>query len=242
MWGDNMAKMWNRWNNRDNWTSYDDGVNFGWVKRILAAAIIFALVYTAHISGTVVGTFVDAGIHYALVTETDWNYIADKVNQYAPKELDLAMLRRVQTTVSKPADPLMYMTKPVVGKLIANYGWQTHPILKQETMNEGLIFEAPLGANVKASAQGKVVTITDSAKYGKVVIIEHSQDISTVYGHLGEILVNNGDIVSQGQVIAKVGKTGMTNVPLFYFEVRENGKPIDPLTRLKGDVTADERK
>lgn len=241
-----MARMWNRWpnrhDNRDYWNYQDEGVNFGWLKRSLAALIIFVFVYAAHSSGTVVGTVVDSGVHYALSTETDWSYIAGKFSQFAPKDWDLAVFKKVQTTVSKPADPLMYMTKPVNGKVVANFGWQTHPILKQEMMNEGLAFEAPLGTGVRASAPGKVIAITDSAKHGKVVILEHSQEIQTVYGHLGEVLVNPGDMVSQGQIIAKVGKTGMTSVPLLYFEVRENGKAIDPMTRLKGDLPDREKK
>ncbi|MDD4601205.1 hypothetical protein SDC9_09026 [bioreactor metagenome] len=241
-----VARMWNRWQNRrdqrDNWTYQDEGANYGWLKRSLVAMIIFGLIYTAHISGTVVGTVVDAGVHYTLTTETDWSYIASKVKQYTPKELDLAMFKKVQTTVSKPADPLMYMTKPVAGKVIANFGWQTHPILKQEMMHEGMTFEAPIGTNVTVSAAGKIATVTESAQHGRVIIVEHSQDIQTVYGHLSEVLVKVGDMVSQGQVIAKVGKTGMTNGPLLYFEVREGGKPIDPMTRLKGDLPDGERK
>ncbi|MPM78678.1 hypothetical protein SDC9_125689 [bioreactor metagenome] len=241
-----VAKMWNRWNNRsenrDSWAYHDEGPKFGWLKRTLAAIIIFVLVYGAHISGTTVGTVVDSGVHYALTTETDWSYLAGKVSKYVPQDLDLAMFRKVQTTVSKPADPLMYMSKPVSGNIVANFGWQTHPILKQEMMHEGIDFEVPIGTNVQVSAPGKVMTITDSAKHGKVVIVEHSQDVSTVYGHLGEVLVKEGETVSQGQVLAKVGKSGMTKVPLLYFEVRENGKPVDPMTRLKGDLPNGERK
>jgi murein DD-endopeptidase MepM/ murein hydrolase activator NlpD len=241
-----VAKLWNRWRNRsdsrDSWAYHDEGPDLGWLKRTLAAIVIFLLVYGAHISGTAVGTIVDSGVHYALNTETDWSYLADKVSKYVPPDLDLAMFKKVQTTVSKPADPLMYMTRPVDGKIAADFGWQTHPILKQEMMHEGVDFEAPIGTNVQASAPGKVVAITDSAKHGKVVIVEHSQEVSTVYGHLGEVLVKEGEAVSQGQVIAKVGKSGMTKVPLLYFEVRENGKPVDPATRLKGDLPSGERK
>ena len=72
--------------------------------------------------------------------------------------------------------------------------------------------------------------------------MEHSQDVDTLYGHLGEILVKQGDIISQGQVIGKVGKTGMVSGPLLYFEVREKGKAINPETRLKGDSPTTEGK
>jgi len=242
-----MAKTWNnKWqnrrDNRDYWATQSDEPNYGWLKRSVIALIIFTVVYSAHISGTAVGRVVDEGVRYVVSTETDWNYLISKVNQYSPKELDLAMFRKAQTTVSRPADPLMYMNKPVNGKVVANFGWQTHPILKQEMMHEGIDIEAPIGTSVRVSAPGKVTTVTDSAQYGKIVIVQHGQEIETVYGHLGEVLVKAEDVVSQGQVIAKVGKTGMVNASVLYFEIREGGKPIDPMTRLKGEFPAGERK
>lgn len=152
------------------------------------------------------------------------------------------MLKRVQSTVSKPADPLLYMTKPADGKLSAHFGWQTHPVLKQEMMNDGIGIEAQLGSSVRAAAPGRVKTVSESAKYGKTVIIDHGQEIETMYGHLGEVLVKAEDTVSQGQVIARVGKSGITSGPTLYFEVREKGKPIDPLTRIKGELPVKEGK
>lgn len=244
--GDMMARLWNRWQNRrehrEYWAYQDEGISYGWLKRSLTAIIIFALIYSAHLSGNIVGSAVDSSVHYLLTTETDWNYIVVKISEYAPKDIDLAVFKKVQTTVSKPADPLMYMTKPVAGKIVADFGWQTHPVLKQEMMHEGIDIEAPMGTNVRVSAPGKVTAVSDSAQHGKMIIVQHGQDIETLYGHLGEVLVKSGDMVSQGQVIGKVGKTGMTNVPLLYFEVRENGKAIDPMSRLKGELQTGERK
>ena len=78
--------------------------------------------------------------------------------------------------------------------------------------------------------------MTDSAQYGKVMIIEHSRDIESVYGYLGEVLVKQEEVVSQGQIIARSGKNSLTALPLLYFEVREKGKAIDPLSRIKGEA------
>lgn len=242
-----MAKWWNKWQNRREsrdyyWQHYSDEPDYSWLKKLVAALLVFIFVYIAHISGTGMGRAVDDGIRYLITAETDWNYILNQIVERSPKDLDWSVFKKVQTAVSKPADPLMYMTKPTSGKVIAGFGWQTHPILKQQVMHEGLDIEAPLGTAVRASAPGKIKTVTDSAQNGKMVIIEHSQDIETAYGHLGEVLVKSGDMVSQGQIIGKVGKTGMTNTPLLYFEVRENGKPIDPVLRIKGDFPTGERK
>jgi murein DD-endopeptidase MepM/ murein hydrolase activator NlpD len=151
------------------------------------------------------------------------------------------VLKRVQTTVAKPADPLLYMSKPVEGKLVMQFGWQTHPVLKQEIKYEGIEIEADLGTGVHAAAAGKVKLITDSARFGKMLIIDNGNDIETVYGHLGEILVGQGEMVSQGQVIARVGKTGINSSTL-YFEIREKGISIDPLSRIKGDFNSTGRR
>jgi murein DD-endopeptidase MepM/ murein hydrolase activator NlpD len=245
--GDTKMKWWNRWQGKREsrdfyWQNQTDEPDYSWLKKLTAAVLIFAFVYIAHISDTGMGRAVDDGIRYLITTETDWNYVFNQIIERSPKEWDWSVFKKVQTAVSKPADPLMYMTKPASGKLIAGFGWQTHPVLKQQFMHEGLDIEAPPGTGVRASAPGKIKTITDSAQYGKMIIIEHGQDVETVYGHLSEVLANPGDMVSQGQVIGKVGKTGMTDTPVLYFEVREGGKPVDPMLRIKGDFPVGERK
>lgn len=246
-----MSKLWNRWKNNTwgdtrgndySWQYGEEQLDYSWIKKTVVACILFAIVYCAHISETALGTVVDDGIRYTLSTQTDFNYVLEQIMSYVPPSLDLSVLKRVQTAVSKPADPLLYMNKPVSGKIISPFGWGIHPVLKQEMMHEGIDIEASLGASVRAAAPGKVKMVTESAQFGKTLIMEHSQEIDTLYGHLGDILVHQGDVVSQGQVIAKVGKTGMINGPVLYFEVREKGKPIDPSTRLKGDFPVGEEK
>lgn len=244
-----MAKnTWqnNRWgeNPREDYYNMDnnDKPDYSWLKKILVAGIIFTLVYCAHISNTTLGKVVDNEIRYVLSFQTDFNSLIDQVVSRAPGIVDLSVLKKVQMAVTKPADPLLYMTKPVKGKIISPFGWRIHPVSKQEGMHDGVDMEAVLGTNVRATAAGKVKMVGESAQYGKTLIVEHSQDLDSVYGYLGEILVSQGDLISQGQVIGKVGKTGMVNGPLLYFEVREKGKAIDPVPRLKGDFPTQEGK
>jgi murein DD-endopeptidase MepM/ murein hydrolase activator NlpD len=220
----------------------DERPDYTWLKQLIVAAIIFALVYCAHSSDTTLGAMVDNEVRYSLSFQTDWNHVLEQVASHAPEMMDLSVLKKVQMAVTKPADPLLYMTKPIRGKIISPFGWRVHPISKQEGMHDGIDIEAILGTSVKAAAAGKVKMIAQSAQYGKTLIVEHSQDVDTLYGHLGEIVVNQGELISQGQVIGKVGKTGMVSGPLLYFEVREKGKAIDPVPRLKGDFPAEEGK
>ncbi len=242
-----LGRKWksNQWGERSDeylWQDLQYQHQYGWLKKIVVASIVFSLVYWAHISETGVGYKIDEGIDYIVSTETDWNYITQQLSNRFPPTVDLSVLKKVQSVVSKPADPLLYMMKPVSGKMISPFGWQTDPVTKQGVMHEGIDMEGALGSNIKAAAAGKVKMITESAQYGKIVILEHSQDIETLYGYMGEILVNQDDIVSQGQIIGKVGRSGLTKKASLYFEVREKGTAIDPITRIKGDFPTGEGK
>lgn len=217
-------------------------MDFGWLKQAAAALILFTAVYTAAISDTQWGRSVVEGVRYLLTTETDVAYLAERIAPYLPQQLDTAVWKRVQTTVSRPADPLQYMLKPVDGKLTATYGWQMHPVLKQQVMHEGIDISAPAGTPVRAVASGTVRVVEESAQFGKLVIIEHSHDVQSVYGHLAESMVKAGDSVTQGQLIARVGQTGMTPSPKLYFAVSDKGKFIDPLSRIQGEFSGKDGK
>lgn len=234
-WGENHGEDY-------SWQENDGKHNYDWLKKIIVAGIIFTVVYCAHISETTVGKMVDDQIRYTLSFQTDFNYTIDQIVSRAPTIIDLSVLKKVQMAVTKPADPLLYMSKPVDGKIISPFGWRVHPVSKQESMHDGIDIEAPLGTNIRAAGSGKVKMVTESAQYGKTLIVEHSQEVDTVYGCLGEILVSQGELISQGQIIGKVGKTGMVSGPLLYFELREKGKAIDPMPRLKGDFPVREGK
>jgi murein DD-endopeptidase MepM/ murein hydrolase activator NlpD len=235
-----MARQWNaNWGGqrrepRDPWQQRENGDDYGWLRRAVVALLLFAVVYAAQVSDTAVGRTVTDAVKYALTTETDFAYLADKLAGYAPKNMDVSVFKRLGGNVTKPADPYMYMTRPVEGKVVAPYGWQVHPVLKQEVLQEGIGLEAALGSPVRAAAAGRVKAVAETARYGKVLVVEHGREVETLYGHLGEVLVREGETVSQGQLVARVGKTGMTAAPLLYFEVREKGVAVDPLPRLAG--------
>jgi len=246
-----MGKIRNKWKNnnwRENrgeeysWQDDDLHYDYGWLKKIVIATMIFAIVYSAHISETTIGRFIDKGVRYSLSLQTDFNYIIEQVINHAPPTMDVSILKKVQTTVSRPADPLLYMSAPINGKIISTFGWQGNSASKQDVMQEGIAFEDVIGTSIRAAASGKVKTIAESAQHGKILILEHSQELESLYGSLGEILVHQGDAVSQGQIIGTLGKRGTNDKGILYFEVREKGKAIDPMTRLKGNFPALEGK
>jgi murein DD-endopeptidase MepM/ murein hydrolase activator NlpD len=100
-------------------------------------------------------------------------------------------------------------------------------------MHKGIDLLAAKGTPVLAAKSGKVICATQNRGMGKYIIIRHSDNIITIYGHLSEILVRKDDYLRQGQVIGKVGRTGNAGnrniMSHLHFEIRQNGVPQDPL-------------
>ena len=117
---------------------------------------------------------------------------------------------------------------PGVRNVTSEYGYRIHPILKSRRMHTGLDIGAPTGTRVVASNSGRVITAGWNNSYGWMIVIDHGGGISTLYAHHSENLVKEGDIVTAGQQIARVGSTGMSTGPHLHFEVRVNGQHKNP--------------
>ena len=97
----------------------------------------------------------------------------------------------------------------------------------------GIDFPVSTGSNVYAAASGKVILVKYlNYSYGRYLIIDHGDGLSTLYAHNSQILVNVGEKVSAGQVVAKSGSTGNSTGPHCHFEVRVNGSQVNPLNYL----------
>ena len=121
---------------------------------------------------------------------------------------------------------------PVDGPVTSGYGYRIHPIFKTRQFHAGIDIGAPAGTVVRAAAAGEVAYAGWLRGYGKVVIILHDDGVATVYAHLQDVVVSEGQRVSQGQTIGSVGTTGWATGPHLYFEVRIDGKAVDPLDYL----------
>ncbi|MBD2541434.1 peptidoglycan DD-metalloendopeptidase family protein [Coleofasciculus sp. FACHB-SPT36] len=116
--------------------------------------------------------------------------------------------------------------------ITSNFGWRVHPILGYRRFHSGLDFGGSYGSTIRAANSGEVIFAGWYGGYGKAVIIDHGNGITTLYGHASEIYVSEGQSVNRADAIAAVGSTGFSTGPHLHFEVRKNGTPVDPITFL----------
>ena len=112
------------------------------------------------------------------------------------------------------------------------YGVRFHPIQKRNKMHTGIDIGASYGTNVLAAEAGTVKLSGWNGGYGKCVVIDHGNGLSTLYGHNSVLSVSVGAAVTKGQVIAQVGSTGNSTGPHIHFEVLVNGNCSNPMSYL----------
>ena len=120
--------------------------------------------------------------------------------------------------------------KPTVGNYSINgFGMRRHPILGIRKFHSGLDINCNWGTPVRASGNGKVISVERQSGFGLVVEIDHGFGYLTIYAHLSKALVKRGDRVTRGQLIAKSGNSGLSSGPHLHYEVHHNGKALDPI-------------
>jgi murein DD-endopeptidase MepM/ murein hydrolase activator NlpD len=122
------------------------------------------------------------------------------------------------------------MRMPVPGRMTSGFGERFHPILGYERMHTGVDLAAAMGTPIVAAADGRVVSAGWHGGYGQLVAIAHAGGLETMYGHMSRIVATSGEMVHQGQLIGYVGATGMATGPHLHYEVRKNGRPVNPLS------------
>jgi septal ring factor EnvC (AmiA/AmiB activator) len=117
---------------------------------------------------------------------------------------------------------------PVKGQVIGGFGKTKHHEFSTEVFRKGLEIEAPVGEEIRAVEKGKVVFADRFSGYGKMLIIDHGDRYYTVYAHLSDFLKKSGDSVQRGEAVALVGDSDSLAGSKLYFEMRKDGKSIDP--------------
>ncbi|MCP3673588.1 MAG: M23 family metallopeptidase [Gammaproteobacteria bacterium] len=108
------------------------------------------------------------------------------------------------------------------------YGMRTDPFNGKPAWHAGIDFAGKEGADVIATGTGVVTFSAKRSNYGQFIEINHGDGITTRYAHNSELLVVVGDVVSKGQVIAKMGSEGRSTGPHVHYEILKNGKTLNP--------------
>lgn len=122
---------------------------------------------------------------------------------------------------------------PVKARISSSFGWRMHPILGKQKFHSGIDLAASRGTSVLAADGGVVISAGWQGGYGNTVIIDHGAGFTTLYAHNDKLLVKAKDKVVKGQIISRVGSTGLSTGPHLHFEVRIDGTPVDPTEYAK---------
>ncbi len=118
-------------------------------------------------------------------------------------------------------------------RVSSEYGYRIHPILNVKQFHNGVDFAAPKGTAIYAAYDGKVVAAAYSSTMGNYVMINHGDELYTIYMHASALYVKKGDAVVKGETIAAVGSTGRSTGNHLHFTVRLNGAYVSPWDYLK---------
>lgn len=126
-----------------------------------------------------------------------------------------------------PEIPFEY-TSPVAGYESSGFGYRMHPLLGEMRFHYGTDYAADMGESVAAFADGYVYAAGESEGYGKYLILTHEGGFASLYAHLSEFVAHEGDMVSCGETIGRVGQSGNATGPHLHFELFLNDVYINP--------------
>ncbi len=148
--------------------------------------------------------------------------------------LDQALLRLEEARETAKTLPF---ASPARDKPITSYfGNRTDPFLGRPAMHAGIDFRSGVGGEVRSTGSGTVTTAGFSGGYGNMVEIDHGQGLTTRYGHMSRILVKVGDKISTGDLVGLSGNTGRSTGPHIHYEVRRDGRAVDPIHFLNAGL------
>jgi murein hydrolase activator len=118
---------------------------------------------------------------------------------------------------------------PVRGQVSAPFGKFKHPEFAAEVFRNGIDINALIGEEIKAVEKGQIVYADRFAGYGRMVVVDHGERYFTIYGYLSEIIKRNGEDIRRGEVIGRVGGGDTLEGSKLYFEMRKDGRSLDPV-------------
>ena len=133
------------------------------------------------------------------------------------------------------------VSKEDLTRMASGYGWRSDPFTKARKMHKGMDFTSPKGTPVYATGNGKVIRADNrSSGFGNHIRIDHGFGYITLYAHLSKYNTKKGRKVKRGDLIGYVGSTGRSMAPHLHYEVRYNGRNVNPINFYYGDLSPEE--
>ena len=241
---------------KDEWADYYQSINgyrpiapakrkrgsSAWF-RIVSVLVILVVLVIARQFPHPVGEQVRENMRYLLTAEWNFRPLLDKSMQLAAQLVNwdnpVVNSPPGMDGVSQPVtgNNLNHtsISLPVSGKVIRGYGWSQSAIDDLERFHSGIDISAKVGSSVTAVLDGRVTRVGKDNSLGQYITIDHGNGTYTLYGGVTDVLVVEGEDVKAGQEIAVIGEGEVSGGGL-HFELRENSKLIDPLTRLQAQT------
>lgn len=158
------------------------------------------------------------------------------------KSLDeIVALAKAKETMLASIPAIQPVSNEHLTRMASGYGWRNDPFTKARKFHKGMDFTAPKGTPIYASGDGIVIRADGRAVgYGKHVRIDHGFGYVTLYGHMTKYVVRRRQRVKRGDLIGYVGSTGRSKAPHLHYEVRKNGRHINPINFYYGSLTPEE--
>ncbi len=146
---------------------------------------------------------------------------------------DMDILARLRKAL-----PYLPLRRPLIGEasVTSPFGYRPDPFLGRPALHPGVDLVQAYGAEIHATGAGKVIHAGPMGGYGNMVEIDHGDGVATRYGHMSQVLVEEGQEIKPGALIGKIGSTGRSTGPHLHYEVRIDGEAVDPSRFLAAGI------
>lgn len=203
--------------------NYEKPYQSYWITLIKKIFICFCCVSVIFAFKKLDNTFTNVALSKIDYYISDWEYdlksLGEKLDKIPNFSKNVPVFKQIKSSK---------FISPVNGTITSDYGMRLHPILKVNRMHNGIDISQKEGNPVRAVSDGIVIFVGEEDDLGLKIIIEHKNNINTVYGHLKDVYVKKNDHVKQGSIIGTVGNSGLSESPHLHFEIIKDGKPQDP--------------
>ncbi len=164
------------------------------------------------------------GIKQLVNSQTDFTALPAQIAEWFQTNI----LHKEGSETVRGGEVLTTMQLPVSGTLSSGFGLRSHPTDGVEKFHYGVDIAADEGKKIQCAATGAAVEVGESPDYGNYILVQHEEDIYTLYAHCQQVLPQVGDKIEAGQVIATVGMSGNATGPHLHFEIRSGSTWLDP--------------